>query len=352
MRVHVLGSAAGGGFPQWNCNCTNCYGVRTGKIKATPRTQSSIAVSADGEQWILINASPDIRAQLEDFPAIHPRGLRGTGIQAIVLVDSQIDHTSGLLMLREGCPLPVYCTEMVRQDLSTGFPVFPMLKSWNGGMQENILAIDGSSFYVEGIDSIRLTAVPLTGKAPPYSPHRNDPHPGDNIGLIIEDLKEQRMLFYAPGLGDVDESLLAIMQKCDCVMVDGTFWQEDEMIVAGVGSKLAQEMGHLPQSGPDGMIEKLKPLSSQRKVLIHINNTNPILIDDSSQRYTVENAGFEVAYDGMEIDLTAPGRSFEDSLSFEQRGFLEEAASIDSNHPRWDEGGSEADSKPIFADVH
>jgi len=308
MHVRVLGSAAGGGFPQWNCNCTNCYGVRSGRLKAHARTQSSIAVSVDNERWILFNASPDIRAQLEGFPEIHPRGLRGTGIHAIVLVDSQIDHTTGILMLREGCPLPVYTTDMVEQDLRTGFPIFELLKSWNGGVDHHQLAIDGSSFRVDGIDDLELTPVALSGKAPPYSPHRHDPHPGDNIGLIIEDHKAGTSLFYSPGLGDVDDRLLEIMAGVDCVLVDGTFWQEDEMIVAGVGSKLASEMGHLPQSGAGGMIEKLRDLREQRKVLIHINNTNPILIEDSPQRKVLDGEGIEVAYDGMQIDLNAADR--------------------------------------------
>jgi pyrroloquinoline quinone biosynthesis protein B len=303
MRIRILGSAAGGGFPQWNCNCTNCYGVRSGRIKAHPRTQSSIAVSVDDQRWILFNASPDIRAQLESFPAIQPRGLRGTGIASIVLVDSQIDHTTGLLMLREGCPLTVYATAMAAQDLSTGFPVFRMLKSWDGGVDHREIAIDGSSFSVDGIDRLRLTAVPLQGKAPPYSPHRHDPHPGDNIGIVIEDTQDGSRVFYAPGLGDIDEELLGIMEHSDCVLVDGTFWQDDEMIVAGVGSKLASEMGHLPQSGEGGMIDQLRRLARPRKVLIHINNTNPILVEDSQERAILNREHIEVAYDGMQIDL-------------------------------------------------
>ncbi|EED34399.1 coenzyme PQQ biosynthesis protein B [Luminiphilus syltensis NOR5-1B] len=306
MRIRVLGAAAGGGFPQWNCNCANCHGVRSGTLNTRARTQSSIAVSVDGERWILFNASPDIRAQLEHFPEIHPRGVRGTGIEAIVLVDSQIDHTTGLLMLREGCPLKVYATDMVQQDLSTGFPIFKMLDSWDGGIDYHQLAIDGSSFEVEGIDGLRLTAVALTGKAPPYSPHRRNPHPGDNIGLLIEDTLGGSSVFYAPGLGDVDDRLTTIMQRCDCVMVDGTFWQEDEMALAGVGTRLASEMGHLPQSGRGGMIEKLRALPEQRKILIHINNTNPILIEDSKQREQLNDEGIEVAFDGMEVDLGRP----------------------------------------------
>lgn len=304
MRVRVLGSAAGGGFPQWNCNCSNCYGVRNGKLNAYPRTQSSIALSIDDERWIVFNASPDIRSQLESFSGLQPRrGMRDTGIHAVVLVDSQIDHSTGLLMLREGCPFPVYATDMVHQDLSTGFPIFKMLESWNGGLDYRQLALDGSSFQIEGAEQLRLTAIPLSGKAPPYSPHRHDPHVGDNIGLFIEDLDDGSSLFYAPGLAAVDDRLLDIMKRSDCLMVDGTFWQEDEMIVAGVGTKLAADMGHLPQSGEGGMMDVLRPLTSQRKILIHINNTNPILIEDSPQRKQLETQGIEVSYDGMDVTL-------------------------------------------------
>ena len=304
MKVMVLGAAAGGGFPQWNCNCHNCCGVRSGSIEAQPRTQSSIAVSADGERWILFNASPDIRAQLEANPPLQPKkGRRDTGIHGIVLADSQIDHTTGLLVLREGCPLSVYCTDMVAQDLSTGFPIFVMLQSWDGGVNHTTVPIDGSAFQVSDIEEISITAVPLEGKAPPYSPHRHDPHVGDNVGYLIEDTRSQASLLYAPGLGQMSSALLDMMGGADCVMVDGTFWSEDEMQRAGVGTKLASEMGHLPQSGDEGMLSWLSKIQGPRKILIHINNTNPILIETSPERKLVEESGVEVAYDGMAFDL-------------------------------------------------
>ena len=304
MKVMVLGAAAGGGFPQWNCNCHNCCGVRSGSIEAQPRTQSSIAVSADGERWILFNASPDIRAQLEANPPLQPKkGRRDTGIHGIVLADSQIDHTTGLLFLREGCPLTVYCTDMVAQDLSTGFPIFVMLQSWDGGVNHTTVPIDGSAFQVKDIEEISITAVPLEGKAPPYSPHRHDPHVGDNVGYLIEDTRSQASLLYAPGLGQMSSALLDMMGGADCVMVDGTFWSEDEMQRAGVGTKLASEMGHLPQSGDEGMLSWLSKIQGPRKILIHINNTNPILIETSPERKLVEEGGVEVAYDGMAFDL-------------------------------------------------
>lgn len=304
MKVMVLGAAAGGGFPQWNCNCHNCCGVRSGSIEAQPRTQSSIAVSADGERWILFNASPDIRAQLEANPPLQPKkGRRDTGIHGIVLADSQIDHTTGLLFLREGCPLTVYCTDMVAQDLSTGFPIFVILQSWDGGVNHIPVPIDGSAFQVSDIEEISITAVPLEGKAPPYSPHRHDPHLGDNVGYLIEDTRSQASLLYAPGLGQMSSGLLDMMGGADCVMVDGTFWSEDEMQRAGVGTKLASEMGHLPQSGDEGMLNWLSKIQGPRKILIHINNTNPILIETSPERKLVEESGVEVAYDGMAFDL-------------------------------------------------
>ena len=304
MKVMVLGSAAGGGFPQWNCNCNNCCGVRSGSLDAMPRTQSSIAVSADGERWILFNASPDIRSQLEANPPLQPkRGRRDTGVHGVVLADSQIDHTTGLLFLREGCPLRVYCTDMVAQDLSTGFPIFVMLQSWDGGVIHTTIPIDGSAFQVIDIEEISITAIPLDGKAPPYSPHRHDPHVGDNVGYLIEDTRSQASLFYAPGLGQMSSALLNMMGGADCVMVDGTFWSEDEMQRAGVGTKLASDMGHLPQSGDEGMLHWLSKIPGPRKILIHINNTNPILIENSPERKLVEETGVEVAYDGMAFDL-------------------------------------------------
>ena len=304
MKVIVLGAAAGGGFPQWNCNCHNCCGVRSGSIEAQPRTQSSIAVSADGERWILFNASPDIRAQLEANPPLQPKkGRRDTGIHGIVLADSQIDHTTGLLFLREGCPLSVYCTDMVAQDLSTGFPIFVMLQSWDGGVNHIPVPIDGSAFQVSDIEEISITAIPLDGKAPPYSPHRHDPHVGDNVGYLLEDTRSQASLFYAPGLGQMSSALLDMMGGADCVMVDGTFGAEDEMQRAGVGTKLASDMGHLPQSGDEGMLNWLSKIQGPRKILIHINNTNPILIETSPERKLVEESGVEVAYDGMTFDL-------------------------------------------------
>lgn len=303
MYIYVLGSAAGGGFPQWNCNCPNCHGVRTGTIQAKARTQSSIAVSENGTDWVLLNASPDIRQQLFEFKAAQPaRKLRDTGITSVILMDSQLDHTTGLLTLREGCPMNVWCTEMVHQDLTSGFPVFNMLKHWNGGLQYNEIN-PKQAFKINDFENLEFVPLIIKSAAPPYSPHRNDPHDGDNIALIIKDHKTQKQLFYAPGLGKIDDQIMQIMQSSDCVMIDGTLWTDDEMQQTGVGTKTGREMGHLYISGEGGSLSYLNQLSTPKKVLIHINNTNPILNENSSQFAELKANGVEVAYDGMQIEL-------------------------------------------------
>jgi pyrroloquinoline quinone biosynthesis protein B len=304
MRVRVLGSAAGGGFPQWNCNCRNCDGVRRKSVRAAPRTQSSIAVTGGGPGWVLFNASPDLLAQLKAFPELQPaRALRDTGIAALMLIDAQIDHTTGLLMLREGNPLEIYCTDMVREDLTTGNPLFNILGHYCGVKWHRVPTAPRESFTIASVPGLRFTAVPLKSKAPPYSPHRDDPHEGDNIGVRIEDMASGRNLFYAPGLGENEAHLAPFLENADCVMVDGTFWTDDEMLRLGISKKRARDIGHLPQSGEGGMIEVLTALAKPRKILIHINNTNPILDEDSPQRAQLSAAGIEVAHDGMEVTL-------------------------------------------------
>ena len=303
MHVRVLGSAAGGGFPQWNCNCRNCDGVRKGTVRARPRTQSSIAVSADRGDWILFNASPDLLAQFRAFGELQPaRAVRDTAVRAIVLIDAQIDHTTGLLMLREGPRLAVHCTPQVREDLTRGHPVFGVLEHFCGVDWHPIAPDPAAAFSIAGAQGLSFTAVPLKSKPPPYSPHRNEPRRGDNIGVRISDARTGRVLFYAPGLGEIEPHLRPFLAEADCLMLDGTFWTDDELIRLGVSTQRARDMGHLPQSGPGGMLEALKPLRA-RKILIHINNTNPILDEASPERAALEAAAVEVAYDGMEIEL-------------------------------------------------
>jgi pyrroloquinoline quinone biosynthesis protein B len=304
VRLRVLGSAAGGGFPQWNCNCPNCDGLRRGTIRATARTQSSIAASGDDENWVLFNASPDVLQQVRAFPALQPaRTLRDTAIRAIVLIDAQIDHTTGLLMLREHRkPHQLWCTAAVREDLSAGNPLFGVLAHYCGLDWHEVPLAGG--FTMPGVPGIRFEALPLTSNAPPYSPHRDRPRPGDNIGVTLIDAKSGRKLFYAPGLGEMEAHVWAAMQAADCVLVDGTLWTDDEMIRLGASQKTSRSMGHLPQSGAGGMIEWLDRLpATTRKVLIHINNTNPILDEDSPERAELAAHGIEVAHDGMELSL-------------------------------------------------
>lgn len=305
MKIQVLGSAAGGGFPQWNCNCRNCAGVRTGTLRTRARTQSSIAVrGSDAASWALVNASPDIRAQLESNTALQPaRAKRDTAIGAIVLVDAQIDHTTGLFMLREsGRPWPIYCTERVHTDLTRGNPIFEVLDFYCG-VAPRTIDLDGEPFTVEGADGVRWEALPVASKPPPFSPNRAAPQAGDNVALVLRDDASGRSVLYAPGLGEIDKTVWQRMQSVDCVLVDGTFWTDDEMIGVGVSHKRARDIGHLPQSGPGGMLEWLDRLPpATRKILIHINNTNPILDEDSAERAELAEHGVEVAWDGMEIE--------------------------------------------------
>ena len=306
MRITILGAAAGGGFPQWNCNCRNCAGVRSGAVRAKARTQSSIFIrpddSADG---ILFNASPDILEQIRSSPTLQPaRAKRDTAIAGVVLMDGQIDHATGLFMLRErGTPLPLWCTDPVAEDLTQGNPVLRVLGHFCG-VQQHSIALDGSPFEVPGAAGLAFRALPLTSKAAPYSPHREQPVAGDNIGLSVTDQASGKTLFYAPGLGEITPPVFDAMSGADGVIVDGTFWTDDEMIALGFSQKTARSIGHLPQSGPGGMIEWMGKLPARtRRMLIHINNTNPILDEDSPQRALLTAAGIEPCEDRMEISL-------------------------------------------------
>jgi pyrroloquinoline quinone biosynthesis protein B len=306
MKIRVLGAAAGGGFPQWNCNCRNCAGVRAGTVRARARTQSSIAVRGrDPAGWALVNVSPDITAQLQANPAFQPgRSLRDCSITGIVLVDGQVDHTTGLYMLRESTrPWPIWCTDSTYADLTRGNPILNVLGHFCG-VDRRRIDLEGNTFEIEGVSGVQWRALPVPGKPAPYSPNRESPVPGDNLALVITDKETGRTAVYAPGLGAMDDRVWRQMQSAACVMVDGTFWTDDEMIRLGASKKHARDIGHLPQSGAGGMLEWLDELpAGTRKVLIHVNNTNPILDQDSEQAAEVARRGVEVAWDGMEIEL-------------------------------------------------
>jgi pyrroloquinoline quinone biosynthesis protein B len=317
MRSTVLGAAAGGGFPQWNCNCANCTGVRAGSPRFKARTQSSIFIRPDDAiDGVLFNASPDVLEQIRSNPVLQPaRGLRDTAIAGVVLMDGQIDHATGLFMLRErsrptpqaggfeAARLPLWCTDPVEEDLRQGNPVLRVLDHYCGVERQRI-ALDGTPFEVPGVDGLSFRALPLSSKAAPYSPHRERPVAGDNIGITVTDRASNRSLFYAPGLGDVTPPVFDAMSNADCVMVDGTFWRDDEMPRLGLSQKTARDIGHLAQSGAGGMIEWLSLLPPRtRRLLIHINNTNPILDEDSAERAALARERIEVCEDGMQIDL-------------------------------------------------
>ena len=304
MRITVLGAAAGGGFPQWNCNCRQCAGQRAGTLRAKARTQSSIFVQADsGADGVLFNASPDILAQIRANPVLQPaRALRDSAIAGVVLMDGQVDHVTGLFMLRErSTPLPIWCTDEVADDLTDGNPVLRVLGHFCG-VQRQRIAIDGTPFEVAGVAGLQFRALPLRSKAAPYSPHRENPTPGDNIGMLITDLASAKTVFYAPGLGEITPPVFDAMHSADAVLVDGTFFTDDEMPALGISAKTARSIGHLPQSGPGGMVEWLDKLPARtRRLLIHINNTNPILDEDSAPRALLQAHGIEVCEDGMLI---------------------------------------------------
>jgi pyrroloquinoline quinone biosynthesis protein B len=306
VKIRVLGSAAGGGFPQWNCNCRNCSGVRNGTLRALPRTQSSIAVCGrDARRWALVNASPDILAQLRAHPDLQPaRAPRDTALAAILLVDGQIDHTAGLLMLRESTrPLRIWCSDRVHADLTQGNPIFGILAHYCG-VERRELPADGREFGVEELDGVRWQALAVAGKPAPYSPGRAASVAGDNVALVMRDAASGGSAVYAPGLAAIDAPLWSAMRAADCVLVDGTFWSEEEMIGLGLSGKRARDLGHLPQSGAGGMLEWLQQLPrATRRILIHVNNTNPILDEGSAERAELERQGVEVARDGLEILL-------------------------------------------------
>src|SRR5260370_28027402 len=287
MKVKILGSAAGGGLPQWNCNCANCGRARRRAGDVLPRTQSSIAVSDDGVDWILINASPDLLTQLRAHPELQPsRSIRDSGIAAVILIDPQIDHVTGLLMLRErSTPLPLYACAPVFDDLSDGLPLVPLLGHYCGVERHEIVL--GEPFAIPAVSGVRFTALAVDSKAPPYSPRRSGAARGDNIALLMENIASGARAFYAPGLETVSRTVYAAMHSAELVLVDGTFWSTTEMIDLGLSTKSAANMGHLAQCGHDGrpgMIQWLDTLpSTTRKVLTHINNTNPILDPHSAE---------------------------------------------------------------------
>jgi pyrroloquinoline quinone biosynthesis protein B len=294
----VLGAAGGGGYPQWNCRCPVCQLAWAGDMRAKPRTQASLAVSADGEQWVLLNATPDLRAQLLATPALRPRtGLRSSPIAAIVLTGAEVDQVAGLLTLRERQDFTVFATSDTMAALDAN-PIFGVLGA--GVVTRTIVARD-QPFALPGGLAAELFAVP--GKVALYHDGENLKDPdetGANVGVEI--VCGSRRLAYVPGAAGMTAALRARLARADVILFDATLFADDEMIVTGTGDKTGRRMGHMPLDGEDGTLAALAGLGG-RRILTHINNTNPILIEGSAARRKVEQAGFEVAEDGMEIVL-------------------------------------------------
>ena len=306
MRIRVLGAAAGGGFPQWNCGCPNCRGVRAGLIMATPRTQECVAVSADGECWFLLNASPEIRHQIESFSGLHPRAPRHSPIDAIVLTNGDLDHTLGLLSIRESHPLVVYATDRVRRGFTEGNVLYRTLERFREQVTWRSLKL-GREAPLAGVDGresgLLIEAVAVPGKLPIHLEPLGAGAPEDNIGLRIREASTGRRLAYFPAAGGLTPDVRKALTGTDCVFFDGTFWSSDELPALGLGTKRAEDMAHLPVGGEAGSLAALRDLPAPRRIYIHINNTNPLLRDDSKERAAAEAAGWEIASDGMEVTL-------------------------------------------------
>lgn len=297
MWVRVLGAAAGGGFPQWNCGCPQCRAVRDGSRPCSSRTQSSVAVSADYQRWFLLNASPDIRVQIESFPALQPGGVRHSPLQAVLLTDAELDHTLGLLLLREAGDLEVHATAPVHEILCKGTSLLQTLGAYTRVEWRTVAAgIEGS--LADSL-SYRAFHVP-TNKLARFGTGEGEE---SVVGYRITDGHTGQALVYVPGAQELTASVRAHLEGCTCLLFDGTCWQDDELFRLGIASKTSREMGHLPISGADGSLKQLAPLPIERKIYIHINNTNPILLEDAPERRIVEEHGLEVAADGLELEI-------------------------------------------------
>jgi len=297
LAAIVLGSAAGGGYPQWNCRCAVCRLAWDGNPRVRARTQASLAISADGAYWTLINASPDLRAQLAATAALHPRELRGSPIEAVVLTGGEVDQTAGLLSLRERQPFTLMATDHTLGALAAN----PMFGALAGDVVIRRAIAPGVPFMLPGGLSAELFMVP--GKVPLYLEHgtpETSVESGANVGIEIK--ADDATLMFIPGAAAVTRALRERFARADVILFDGTLFTDDEMIASGTGEKTGRRMGHMPIDGADGSLAALAGLG-KRRIYVHINNTNPILIDGSPERRRVEAAAWEVAADGLEINL-------------------------------------------------
>jgi pyrroloquinoline quinone biosynthesis protein B len=309
MRVKILGSAAGGGFPQWNCACPNCRSLRAGTFQGKSRTQAEVAISADSKTWFLLGASPDLRAQIEATPELHPQvGIRQSPIAGVVLLNADIDHVLGLLLLRELQPLRAHATESVRRILSKDNSMFAMLQRVPDQLTWIRFAL-GSAFSLlsqsEEDPGIRCRAVPLGTHFPAYVAAGRQTKltmEEASLGLIVESPSHKR-LAYMPAVPQISGELLKELDSADVLLFDGTFWSDDELIRIQGSGQTARQMGHVPVSSAEGSLSRLAQLRRPRKIYVHINNTNPMLNEASPEYRQVRDAGWEVAEDGWQFDL-------------------------------------------------
>ena len=306
LRAIVLGAAAGGGLPQWNCACPVCAAVRSGQAGA-PQTQSSIVVSADGERWVLINASPDIRQQFAATPALHPRAVRHSPLSAVLVTNADVDHVAGLLSLREVQPFALYATRRVHSVLDAN-AIFNVVNREH--VPRRPVQLDESMPILDAAGAptgICIETFTVPGKVALWLEDPNAERFGsvaeDTIGVAIRAEGSEARLFYLPGCADVPDSLKARFKPTDTVLFDGTTYTEHEMAEAGVGQKSASRMGHLVMSGPQGTIARLADVPLARRLFIHINNTNPVWLPDSDARRDIVRQGWDLAFDGMELTL-------------------------------------------------
>lgn len=306
MRVKVLGSAAGGGFPQWNCACGNCRRLRAGTFSGKARTQVQVAVTADSRDWYLLNASPDILRQIEATPELHPVGeSRHTPIAAVALSSGDLDQVLGLILLRESQPLRVYATDSLRRLLVEDNSMLRMLQkqlSWTPVTPGTAYELTSVSGVKSGITCF---PIPLAGQFPRYvsAERAAGLNPADALlGFQIE-TPQGKKLIYMPGVPRLEASTVEYLNACDLLLFDATFWVEDELIRIQGSGPTASQMGHMPISGPSGSLALLANVRRPRKIYAHINNTNPILDEASPEHRQVRDAGWEIAHDGMEFEL-------------------------------------------------
>jgi len=312
MFIKVIGAGAGGGLPQWNCNGQNSADARHGVPTVKPRTQASVAVSANGRQWVLLNASPDLRQQINATPELHPDRNgppRNSPIKAVVLTNGDVDAVAGLLCLRESQPLSVYGSARVL-DVLAGNSIFDVL---NPDLVKRKTMELGQSFAVEGPSGpmdLTIEAFTVPGKIPLYLEDEEKgtggsfgTEEGDTVGLKVTEDASGKSFFFIPGCSGLDDPLRERLDGAALLFFDGTLYTNDEMIVQGLMQKTGDRIGHMNMSGPKGTLEQMAPLNIARKIFIHINNSNPALRDDSPERAAIEAAGWEVSYDGMEVRL-------------------------------------------------